>query len=155
LLRECIGGVSIVGFIGLLFWLGCAFLFQLMKWCCDIADAVVSEQACDDKDDGAANGRGEAEDCLVAIGSSMESNLRKLGLRCNCRGDAASEKISNLRRGQMSKQKYYAVRRGRTPGVYFTWADCSREVIGYSGAKHKGFGSLAEAEEYLFQVGDF
>jgi len=46
-------------------------------------------------------------------------------------------------------KKYYAVRVGKTPGIYFTWEDCKSMVEGYPGAKYKSFGSLAEAEAFL------
>ena len=46
-------------------------------------------------------------------------------------------------------KKYYAVRVGKTPGIYFTWNDCKSMVDGYPGAKYKGFASLAEAEAFL------
>jgi len=46
--------------------------------------------------------------------------------------------------------KFYAVRRGRTPGLYFSWADCSQEVLGFKGCEYQSFKSLSEAEEYLF-----
>ena len=39
----------------------------------------------------------------------------------------------------MSKKKYYAVKVGKTPGIYLTWADCSAQVTGYKGAKFKSF----------------
>lgn len=46
-------------------------------------------------------------------------------------------------------KKYYAVRVGKTPGIYFTWNDCKSMVDGYPGAKYKGFESIAEAEAFL------
>lgn len=46
-------------------------------------------------------------------------------------------------------KKYYAVRVGKIPGIYFTWDDCKTMVEGYPGAKYKSFGSLAEAEAFL------
>lgn len=48
-----------------------------------------------------------------------------------------------------SKQKFYAVKQGRTPGLYNSWEDCSREVTRYKGAEHKSFSSLSEAVNYL------
>lgn len=44
--------------------------------------------------------------------------------------------------------KYYAVRKGRKPGVYRTWEACKAAVDGYSGAQYKSFWSLAEAEAF-------
>jgi len=49
----------------------------------------------------------------------------------------------------MAAKKYYVVKRGKTPGIYMTWADCKKMVDGYSGAVYKGFETLAEAEAYL------
>jgi ribonuclease HI len=54
-------------------------------------------------------------------------------------------------RAGVAQQKFYAVRKGRVPGLYFSWEDCAREVIGFKGAEHKRFGTLADAEVYLFQ----
>lgn len=46
-------------------------------------------------------------------------------------------------------KKYYAVRVGKTPGIYLTWDDCKHMVDGYPGAKYKSFPSIAEAEAFL------
>lgn len=46
-------------------------------------------------------------------------------------------------------KKYYAVRKGLTPGIYFTWADCKKNVDGFPGAEYKGFDNLQEAENFL------
>ncbi len=46
-------------------------------------------------------------------------------------------------------KKYYAVRVGKTPGIYLSWDDCKAMVDGYPGAKYKSFGSIQEAEAFL------
>lgn len=46
-------------------------------------------------------------------------------------------------------KKFYAVQRGRTPGVYVSWADCEKQVKGFSGAVYKSFPTMAEAEEFM------
>lgn len=46
-------------------------------------------------------------------------------------------------------KKYYAVRAGRAPGIYKTWAECQRQVTGFKGAAFKGFETLAEAEAFI------
>lgn len=48
----------------------------------------------------------------------------------------------------MSK-KYYAVRKGRNPGIYHSWADAKKEVHGQTGALYQSFHSLKEAKNYL------
>jgi len=37
------------------------------------------------------------------------------------------------------QKKWYVVWKGRQPGVYDTWAECSAQVQGYAGAKYKSF----------------
>lgn len=46
----------------------------------------------------------------------------------------------------MSKQKYYVVWEGVTPGIYSSWAECQLQTKGYDGAKYKSFDSREEAE---------
>lgn len=36
----------------------------------------------------------------------------------------------------MSKKKYYAVRKGRTIGVFDNWAECEESVLGFSGSEY-------------------
>ena len=47
------------------------------------------------------------------------------------------------------KNNYYAVLSGRQPGIYKTWAECQRQVVGFKGARFKGFVTLAEAQSYM------
>lgn len=49
-------------------------------------------------------------------------------------------------------KKYYAVRQGRTPGVYEAWAECQKQVIGYPGASFKSF--LSREEALFFVTGE-
>ncbi len=49
----------------------------------------------------------------------------------------------------MATKKYYAVQAGRVPGIYTTWNDCQKQVVGYKGAKFKSFPTLDAAEAYL------
>ena len=47
--------------------------------------------------------------------------------------------------------KFYAVKKGKTPGIYLTWDECKRMVHGYPGAVYKGFKTREEAEQFLGQ----
>ena len=49
----------------------------------------------------------------------------------------------------MAKNKYYAVRKGRIPGIYRTWSECQKQVTGYPGAVFKGFVTEEEAQSFL------
>lgn len=45
--------------------------------------------------------------------------------------------------------KYYAVRKGRNPGIYTSWDSCLNEVKGYSGAIYKSFKLKADALAFI------
>ena len=45
--------------------------------------------------------------------------------------------------------KYYAVKKGRNPGIYTSWDSCLEEVEGYSGAIYKSFKSLEDANTFM------
>lgn len=45
--------------------------------------------------------------------------------------------------------KFYAVRKGRVPGIYHTWKECQEQVQGFSGAEFKSFTSKADAKGYM------
>ncbi len=49
----------------------------------------------------------------------------------------------------MAKQKFYAVRVGRTPGIYQTWNQAEEQIKGFSGAEYKAFSTEEEAIKYL------
>ena len=49
----------------------------------------------------------------------------------------------------MAKNKFYAVLKGRTPGLYSSWDDCKAQVDGFPGAQYKGFPDEASAQAYL------
>ena len=51
--------------------------------------------------------------------------------------------------GSMAKKKFYAVRQGRKIGMFLTWDECKKQVMGYPGAIYKSFGTEEEAKEYL------
>lgn len=50
-----------------------------------------------------------------------------------------------------TNKKYYAVKSGRTPGVYETWSECEKQVKGYSGAVYKSFKLKSDAENYILE----
>lgn len=45
--------------------------------------------------------------------------------------------------------KYYAVVRGHTPGIYTNWKETEQQVKGYPGAIFKGFISLEDAQQFI------
>jgi len=49
----------------------------------------------------------------------------------------------------MGKQRIYAVRRGRSTGIFHDWASCEVQVKGFRRAEFKSFTSLAAAQQYL------
>ena len=53
---------------------------------------------------------------------------------------------------EMAK-KVYAVRKGRTTGLFMNWDDCKAQVDGFAGAEYKSFADPAEAMAYLGLAG--
>jgi ribonuclease HI len=45
--------------------------------------------------------------------------------------------------------KFYAVKTGKTTGIFETWPECQESIKGFSGAEYKSFPTRAEAEAYL------
>lgn len=52
-----------------------------------------------------------------------------------------------------TKRKYYAVVKGRNPGMYESWACCEGQVKGFPGNQYKGFATKEDASEYLKEHG--
>lgn len=48
-----------------------------------------------------------------------------------------------------TKNKYYAVKVGRIPGIYASWPDCQKQVTGFPNATFKGFPTKEEAIDYM------
>ena len=46
-------------------------------------------------------------------------------------------------------KKFYAVKIGKTPGVYETWAECQNQINGFSGAVYKGFLTKEDAMAFV------
>lgn len=46
--------------------------------------------------------------------------------------------------------KYYAVKVGRKIGIFNTWNECQKLVIGYPGAVYKSFATEKEAHDFLY-----
>ena len=49
----------------------------------------------------------------------------------------------------MNNKKFYAVKRGLNTGIFNTWEECEKQVIGVEGALFKSFWTKKEAEDYL------
>lgn len=45
--------------------------------------------------------------------------------------------------------KFYAVRKGKTPGIYESWEACKRNVDGYPRAQYKSFKTREEAQQFV------
>jgi len=44
---------------------------------------------------------------------------------------------------------FYAVAKGRTPGIFLTWPECQESVKGFSGAVYKKFDKRGDAEVFI------
>lgn len=62
--------------------------------------------------------------------------------------------ISQERYDQIIKEgktpgSFYAVKRGRKPGLYSSWNECKKQVQGYTNATYQCFDNKQDAEKYL------
>lgn len=46
-------------------------------------------------------------------------------------------------------EKYYAIRKGMTPGIYTNWPEAQKQIVGFSNAEYKSFTSKDEAEDFI------
>jgi len=44
---------------------------------------------------------------------------------------------------------YYAVARGRVPGIFKTWPECEKQVKGFTNARYKKFNTESEAKSFI------
>lgn len=51
--------------------------------------------------------------------------------------------------GPSNKKQYYAVAKGRNAGIYRTWDETARQVLGFKNAVFKGFVTLSEAQQFF------
>ncbi|KAL8799152.1 MAG: hypothetical protein Q9200_007611 [Gallowayella weberi] len=49
--------------------------------------------------------------------------------------------------------KFYAVKSGRTPGIYTDWPSAQEQITGWQKPKHRSFATRAEAQRYLDKDG--
>lgn len=56
--------------------------------------------------------------------------------------------------GAVLAKKYYAVRKGRNPGIYNTWDECKAQVDGFPRAEFKGFSEKTDAENFVINSYD-
>ncbi|KAL7305197.1 hypothetical protein TKK_0002586 [Trichogramma kaykai] len=48
-----------------------------------------------------------------------------------------------------SIMSFYAVAKGRNPGIYYNWSDCEVQIKKFSGARYKKFSTAREAENFI------
>lgn len=60
-------------------------------------------------------------------------------------GKSKSEENSKVAKGN----KVYAVKKGRTTGLFMSWDDCKAQVDGFAGAEYKSFADPQDAMAYL------
>ena len=49
----------------------------------------------------------------------------------------------------VAKMPFYAVARGKSPGIYSNWANCEKQVKAFPNARYKKFPTKPEAEKFI------
>ena len=99
----------------------------------------------------------DIRDIMAAAGSSGASDMGNSGSSgASDMGNSGSSAASDTENPGSSaasdterSKVYYAVRRGRKPGIYRTYAECEKQVSGFSHQEYKKFSSMEAAEEYM------
>ena len=63
--------------------------------------------------------------------------------------DSALPPRKRSRQSKSRKRFYYAVRSGKTPGIYETWEECKVQVVGAKGPEYKKFSTEKEAQDFI------
>ena len=88
--------------------------------------------------------------CVLCVGKEHSSTRRLLSEGIKRSSDGVSEvEVRSIPVRGSRVGKYYAVRNGRTNGIYHSWSDCEDQVWGFSGAQFKSFMTLEEAYRFL------
>lgn len=99
----------------------------------------------------------DIRDIMAVAGSSGASDMGNSGSSgASDMGNSGSSAASDTENPGSSaasdterSKVYYAVRRGRKPGIYRTYAECEKQVSGFSHQEYKKFSSREAAEEYM------
>ena len=82
--------------------------------------------------------------CLHWLMRGLESRLF-VSISSNAKSDTAVPRRGIVYPGC----KFYAVQRGLWLGVYTTWEECSKLVLGVKGSVYKSFRTRKKAEEFV------
>lgn len=96
----------------------------------------------------------ELVDDLVSIINLFSSRLPGLRrYKAEIKNDQeleAAEQAADAEEKQAEKaKKTYAVRKGRQPGIYYSWPEAEKQVNGFPGAEYKSFSRESDALNYL------
>ncbi|PYH89752.1 hypothetical protein BO71DRAFT_100318 [Aspergillus ellipticus CBS 707.79] len=80
---------------------------------------------------------------IIAMADTTPSPTTKRSPR------SASPSRAGVKRKRGSTAKYYGVKAGYQPGVYYSWKDCLTQVTGYKGAVFQAFPSYEEAKAFM------
>lgn len=74
-----------------------------------------------------------------------EMGINKDATVSNKNGRSMSSKKAKV----LPSAKFYAVKKGRKPGIYHTWHECQKQIDDFPGAVYRRFDSEAEAKEFI------
>lgn len=62
--------------------------------------------------------------------------------------DGCKNRQRSSKKGNGMAKKFYAVKKGKKTGVFYSWDACKAQVDGFSGAVYKSFPTLEEAQAF-------
>lgn len=92
----------------------------------------------------------ELVDDLVSIINLFSSRLPGLRrYKAEIKNDQELEVADAEVKEAEKAKKTYAVRKGRQPGIYYSWPEAEKQVNGFPGAEYKSFSRESDALNYL------
>ncbi|KAG8160318.1 hypothetical protein KVR01_009854 [Diaporthe batatas] len=87
---------------------------------------------------------------LATRATIMPAARTKKGDAPNVSNEANKMNQASVKRKRRpGEQRFYAVRAGKIPGVYMSWAECQAMTNGFAGANYKSFSTYDEAALYV------
>ncbi|XP_071518690.1 ribonuclease H1 isoform X1 [Panulirus ornatus] len=57
--------------------------------------------------------------------------------------------LTSAQKSVIHRMPFYAVARGHSPGIYESWTECQKQIVGFHCPRYKKFSSMSEAKEFV------
>ncbi|KAF3202390.1 hypothetical protein TWF191_002954 [Orbilia oligospora] len=94
------------------------------------------------------------QDCLAQVTGFKKAEFKSFTTQGEAEQYLSGKDPSNDPNSPSYVPKFYGVRSGGTPGVYTSWEECQKHVVGVKNPKFRQFSTREEAEAFVRGVGE-